>query len=126
MEDIILFCVEVVLSLAASIFILIYLGGLLKSMLDELCGTKERGAFWFGFSKLVFIFLPLLVVIYYGDGYCAKTGVTSQMLRDMASRVIFGELITLATIGFVLWRTISSKNRKEKQTSLNLPGKEVL
>ncbi|MDH3975588.1 MAG: hypothetical protein OEV42_15020 [Deltaproteobacteria bacterium] len=126
MEDLVLFGLEVGLSLAASIFVLIYLGGLLKSILTDLCGTEERADFWLGFSKLIFLFFPLLVVIFSSNHSLASTGITSQMLRSIISKVILGELVTLSIVGFVLWMTISTTPQEKSQESINTAKKEVL
>ena len=115
MGDLILFGLEVGLSLSASIFVLVYLGGLLKSMLTEVCGTEERADFWLGFSKLVFVFFPLLVVIYAGNYSWTSAGITSQMLRGITSKVILGELITLSIVGFVIWMSATSQGKEENE-----------
>ena len=116
MTDIILFCAEVGFSLAASALVLIYMGALLKRMLVDLCGTEERAAFWLGFSKLVFIFFPLLVVVFFGGKTeVAASSVTGQMLRDILARVLAGELTALCMVGYVLWQTIAAATKKDRR-----------
>ncbi len=125
MEDIILFCVEVGFSLIASFLVLVYLGSLLRQMLIDLCGTEERASFWLGFSKLIFIFLPLLIVVFYSDNEMTVSRVTAQMLRETLSKVLFGELVALCMVGFVLWRSISSKSRYDKSAAVPSSAKGV-
>ena len=125
MTDIILFCAEVGFSLVASTFVLFYLGSLLKQILVDLCGTEERANFWLVFSKLVFLFLPLLIVVFNGSNKAIITGVTAQVLRDILSRVLIGELTALCMVGFVLWQSISSRSKKEKDPLSSLISKEV-
>lgn len=125
MEDIILFCVEMGFSLIASVLVLVYLGSLLKQMLLDLCGTEERASFWLGFSKLIFIFLPLLTVVFFSNNDMPVSRVSAQMLRDTLSRILFGELAALCMVGYVIWKSISSKSVKEADEIVRSTAKEV-
>ena len=125
MEEIILFCIELGFSLATSIVVLVYLGTFLRQMLIDLCGNEERASFWLGFSKLIFIFLPLLIVVFFSENDIAVSKVSAQMLRDTLSKVLFGELVALCMVGYVLWKSIASKAKKESDTTIPSSAKEV-
>lgn len=114
MSELALFGIEVSLVLSSSLIVLIYIGRTLRNILTEICGTNERADFWVGFIKLTFFFLPLLIVLFVGGSISAETSL-AEGARRFLTRLLLGELTTLSVIGFVLWRTIATKDRNVKK-----------
>lgn len=104
MNTLIIFGTEVGLSVIISLCIIFYLGKLLRTILVELCGTADRAGFWMGFTKLMFLFLPLMIVLLFSNS--TDTEYIIPQIRNILSRVLIGELITLCIVGYVIWKSI--------------------
>jgi len=110
MNELTLFGTELALVITTSIIVLIYIGKTLRNTLTEICGTSERADFWIAFIRLTFLFLPLLIVLFFGESACPQAANRTETARKFLALLMFGELMTLSVIGIVLWRAIASMN----------------
>src|ERR1035441_874767 len=60
-----LFLVGLGLTLVTTFAIVAYLRSSLHSILVELCGTRERAAFWVSFSNVTITLVPLIFAMHY-------------------------------------------------------------
>jgi hypothetical protein len=60
-----LFLLDLGATLLVSTLAVIYLRGHLKTILIDLCGTRERASFWTAFSVLTLILVPLIFAMSY-------------------------------------------------------------
>jgi len=77
----------------------------LRSLLLELCGTKERASFWLAFSNVTLVLTPLIFAL----GYTPETGPEKSLIFEMAAQLkysLIGFVIALGAIGLVLFRFI--------------------
>src|SRR3989338_4967752 len=88
MKALIIFGTEIGLAAIISLCIIFYLGKLLRTILVELCGTADRAGFWMGFTKLMFLFLPLMIVLLFSNSM--DTEYIIPQIRNILSRVLIG------------------------------------
>jgi hypothetical protein len=77
----------------------------LRSLLLELCGTKDRASFWLAFSNVTLVLTPLIFTL----GYKPESGPGTSVILEMAAQLryaLIGFLIALGAIGFGLFRFI--------------------
>jgi hypothetical protein len=100
-----LFLMGLAATLAASLAIVAYLRVPLHNILVELCGTRERAAFWVAFSNVTLALLPLIFAMEYTPepkgGTPAVLEVAAQLKWAMA-----GLLSAVVVLGWVLGRFI--------------------
>lgn len=125
MNGLILFGTEVGLSLVISLCIILYLGKLLRTILVELCGTADRAGFWMGFTKLMFMFLPLMIVLLFSAGDNIDTEHIISQIRNILSRVLIGELATLCMVGYVIWKSIRASTMSSWEKFIQNTGVDV-
>lgn len=107
MNEFVLLGVEIGLSTLISIFVVYYIGKPLRPLLLDICRKEERADFWIVFTKLMFILSPLLLVILYRDN---SQWYEARYVRDILVRIIFGDLMALCLIGFVIWGSRNTDN----------------
>jgi hypothetical protein len=101
----VLFLMGLAAALAVSLAIVAYLRVPLHSILVELCGTRERAAFWVAFSNVTLALLPLIFAMAYTPelkgGNPAVLEVAAQLKWALA-----GLLSAVVVLGWVLNRFI--------------------
>ncbi len=63
MNAYLLLCAESLISLAVSLAVLRVLAGALVNVLGRICPDAETAAFWHGYTKLMLVIAPLLLVL---------------------------------------------------------------
>ena len=123
MKALIIFGTEIGLAAIISLCIIFYLGKLLRTILVELCGTADRAGFWMGFTKLMFLFLPLMIVLLFSNSM--DTEYIIPQIRNILSRVLIGELITLCIVGYVIWKSIRTSTMSAWEKFVQSTGIDV-
>jgi len=118
MTQSILFLIGMAGTLVTSLAIVMYLRAPLRGILVELCGTKERAAFWMAFSNVAIILVPLIFAMQYTpelkNGNTAVLEFAAQMKCALA-----GLLSAVVVIGWTLGRFI----RREFPANIPQPAK---
>ena len=91
----------------------------------ELCGTADRAGFWIGFTKLMFIFLPLMIVLLFSASDNIAPEHIIPQIRNILSRVLIGELITLCMVGYVIWKSIRTATMSAWEKFIQSTGVDV-
>lgn len=63
MENLLLLLIESLTSLAISIAVLQVLSRPLKDVLDRICPDEQAATFWLGYSRVMLLIAPLLLVL---------------------------------------------------------------
>ena len=107
MNIVLLFGLELALSLGVSIGIILLLKPYLHEVLLESCNTEKRAAFWLMFTQLLMLIAPLLLVIFFSHIDRSENIDVVLMFKDALFRTLLGEFVGLALIGKVIWTSIS-------------------
>ena len=104
----ILFLAGLAISLGTSLTIVAYLRVALHRILEELCGTSERAAFWAAFTNVSITLVPLIFALQYTPdskgGTAALLQIAAQLKWGLA-----GLLITVAIVAWILSRFIAQR-----------------
>lgn len=119
--NVIAFTLEILFSLAVSLFVFALLQPVLRAMLRELCQGESRAAFWDTFTRLMLFIAPLLVVIMLTKSTRQEEIVLVQAMRDTLLHTLFGQFLGLLIIGKVLL----SFSRHNKYASDTACGKSL-
>jgi len=114
----IVFLAGLTATLVTSFAIVAYLRAPLRSILVELCGTRERAAFWVAFSNVTLGLFPLIFAMQYTPEL--KPG--SPVVFEVAAQLkwaLAGLLSAVAVLGWVLSRFI----RRQPVGNVNESGK---
>lgn len=84
----------------------IYLKSALGNILIELCGTRERAAFWSAFSNIAVTAVPLIFAMQYAPDTGAHTNTAFELVTQLKWGLI-GLVATVVTLGWVLSRFIA-------------------
>lgn len=101
MNTIILFLVQVTLTLIIVSLIVGYIRPFLKKVLVDLCGTEERAQFWTAFSNILLIGLPLIFSLNYRPEFTNS----EELFLNLAGRLsgnLGGLLVALIGIGIIV------------------------
>ncbi len=96
MSDINLLLIEVVISMIASITIMLLLSQPLKTALIDLCPTEKQANFWLAYTRTMLLISPLLLVLFINSTH---KGDTFSDLRSAFIAALAGLLIGLIIIG---------------------------
>jgi hypothetical protein len=97
----VLFLLGLGLTLIATFAIVAYLRSPLHNILVELCGTRERAAFWVSFSNVTITLVPLIFAMQYTpDLKAGSTGVLE--LAAQLKWALAGLLFAVLILGWVL------------------------
>ncbi|MBV2095077.1 MAG: hypothetical protein G8D61_01300 [gamma proteobacterium symbiont of Ctena orbiculata] len=108
MNTLLLFTIEIAISLGISLTVISLLKGLLTEVLSETCGTERRAAFWVMFTQLMLYLAPLLIVIYFIPTDPVSDKNLLLALKDTLFYSLLGMFLGLAVIGKVIWKSIDS------------------
>jgi hypothetical protein len=97
----VLFLLGLGLTLIATFAIVAYLRSPLHNILVELCGTRERAAFWVSFSNVTITLVPLIFAMQYTPDL--KAGSTAVLeLAAQLKWALAGLLFAVLVLGWVL------------------------
>jgi hypothetical protein len=96
-----LFLVGLSLTLATTFAIVAYLRSPLHSILVELCGTKERAAFWVSFSNVTITLVPLIFAMQYTPDLKAGSAAALELAAQL-KWALAGLLFAVLILGWVL------------------------
>jgi len=91
---------------AMSVAVVIYLRPHLRTILGELCGTRERAAFWVAFSNVALCLSPLLFAIYYAPDRF-EPGPAVRQLGAQVGAAVAGLLAAVVILGIVIAKSIA-------------------
>lgn len=100
-----LFLSGLALTLITSLAIVIYLRPPLHNLLVELCGTRERAAFWVSFANVTITLLPLIFAMLYTPQLKAGTAPVLELAAQL-KWALGGLLSAVLILGWVLSRFI--------------------
>jgi isoprenylcysteine carboxyl methyltransferase (ICMT) family protein YpbQ len=106
MNGIVVFAVEVAVSLALSALILARLQALLRRVGNEVCERGNRGAteFWVAYTQLMIMIAPVLLLSMF-----SQAGAHGEMLAQVKSSlalVLTGQFAGLLLVGRAVWNSI--------------------
>lgn len=104
MTDSLLFLIGLGLTVVTAFAIVAYLRYPLHGILVELCGTRERAAFWVSFSNVTIILVPLIFAMQYTT--CLKGSTAVLELASQIKWALAGLLFAVLILGWVLSRFI--------------------
>ena len=100
MNSITAFLIGTGLTAVTSIGVIIYIGPHLKSILSELCGTRERAGFWAALCNMSIIIIPVLIsMVHYPD---ASPNNVTALFFEITSQYwwgLVGLIFTVLVIG---------------------------
>ena len=115
MSDINLLLIETVISLIASITIMLLISQPLKAALIDLCPTEKQANFWLAYTRTMLLISPLLLVLFINSTH---KGDSFSDLRSAFIAALTGLLIGLIVIGRKMYipvdRQISHSSEGDK------------
>ncbi len=105
MTSSILFLIGLATTLVTSLAIVTYLRAPLHTILVELCGTRERAAFWVAFCNVTIALVPVIFAMQYTPELRAGTSPVFEVAAQL-KWAFAGLLCTVVVIGWVLSRFI--------------------
>ena len=98
----VLFLLGLGLTLIATFAIVAYLRSPLHNILVELCGTRERAAFWVSFSNVTITLVPLIFAMQYTPDLKAAGSTAVLELAAQLKWALAGLLFAVLVLGWVL------------------------
>jgi len=114
MDSLIIFSIEVLISLGVSMTLILLIRPLLRGVLVETCGTHERADFWLMFTQLMLAIAPLLLVIFFTHSIDESVVLPALFVKDTLFRSLIGVFFGLLLIGHVMWRSVVSSPAHRK------------
>jgi TRAP-type uncharacterized transport system fused permease subunit len=108
MNTLILFILEIAICISISLATISLLKPLLIDVLVETCGTEKRAAFWAMFTQLMLYLAPLLIVVYFAPTDINTDSNLALALKETLFRTLLGVFIALASVGQVIWKSITA------------------
>ncbi|MBZ5546717.1 MAG: hypothetical protein LAO22_01970 [Acidobacteriia bacterium] len=96
-----LFLVGLGLTLVTAFAIVAYMRSPLHSILVELCGTRERAAFWVSFSNVTITLVPLIFAMHYTPDLKAGNAAVLELATQL-KWALAGLLFAVLILGWVL------------------------
>lgn len=96
MNELTLLLVESIISVVASITIMLLISHPLKAALLDLCPTEKQANFWLAYTRTMLLISPLLLVLFINSTH---KGDTFSDLRSAFIAALTGLLIGLIIIG---------------------------
>jgi len=96
MSDINLLLIETIISMIASITIMLLISQPLKAALIDLCPTEKQANFWLAYTRTMLLIAPLLLVLFINSTH---KGDTFSDLRSAFIAALTGLLIGLIIMG---------------------------
>jgi hypothetical protein len=112
----IMFLVGLAVTMMIALAIVAYLRGPLYGILVELCGNRERAAFWVAFSNVTLALLPLIFAMQYTPDVTPETSVVLEIAAQL-KWALAGLLSAVVVLGWVLSRFIRRQMVQNTPTS---------
>ena len=96
-----IFLLDVTLTEAVCISLVIYVAKHLRSLLIELCGTAERANFWLAFSNVALILVPLIFALDYTPAGEPNRAVVFEIAGQLKYAFI-GFIVTFVSLALIL------------------------
>lgn len=100
MNTLILFSVEIIISISLSLFTLWVLARPLVNILQDLCPTRHQAEFWLAYTRIMLIISPLLLVLmvslnskHYANIDSIKLSLVSALIGLLLGMLIVGKKI---------------------------------
>lgn len=106
MNGVSVFTIGLALTMAVAFFALSYLQQHLKAILTDLCGTKERAAFWTAFSNVTLFLTPLIFALHFQPGN-GSTTVLVYGLSNQIAAALLGFIAAIVMLGIIMARFIA-------------------
>jgi hypothetical protein len=97
----VLFLLGLGLTMIATFAIVAYLRSPLHNILVELCGTRERAAFWVSFSNVTITLVPLIFAMQYTPDLKAGSSAVLELAAQL-KWALAGLLLAVLILGWVL------------------------
>jgi hypothetical protein len=97
----VLFLLGLGLTMIATFAIVAYLRSPLLNILVELCGTRERAAFWVSFSNVTITLVPLIFAMQYTPDLKAGSSAVLELAAQL-KWALAGLLLAVLILGWVL------------------------
>ncbi|HMZ06800.1 MAG TPA: hypothetical protein PK078_04210 [Anaerolineales bacterium] len=101
MNTILLFFIQILITLLIAGLVVGYLRPFLRKILVDLCGTEDRAQFWMAFTNTLLIGLPLVIAL----AYHPEAMQSEELFFDLARKLsgnIAGLLFALVCTGLVV------------------------
>lgn len=96
------FLAEVLLAGGISLAVILYLRGILRSMLLEICDRQpQRAEFWVRMLDVLMLVAPLILTQLFDE-----PGTVLMVLRRTFLMVLIGQFISLAVVARTLWNLL--------------------
>jgi hypothetical protein len=105
-NGLIVFGLEVAVSLAVSTFILVRLQALLRSIGNDVCERGNRGVteFWLAYTQLMMVIAPVLFVAWFS--HAGRHYDVVEQVKSSLGLVLFGQFAGLVLVGRAVWKSI--------------------
>jgi len=108
MSEEVVFLSEVGLAAGISLAVIVYLRGILRSMLLEVCDRQpQRAEFWVRLLDVMMLIAPVILMLLFGS----ERGSIFLTLRQALLMVLLGQFISLAIVGRTIWRFLQPQWR---------------
>ncbi len=110
MTELIIFAIQLFITLTMSIFIVFLLTPYLKQVLLDTCGTNHSANFWVRFTQLMMIIAPLVIVIFFSvaDSNQLQLANPAYILKQTILQTLIGDFIGLILVGKIIYRAINT------------------
>jgi hypothetical protein len=110
MNELIIFGVQLFITLSMSVLIVYLLSPFLKEVLKDTCGTDHSSQFWVRFTQLMMIIAPLVIVVFFSvaDAYQLRQAVPAYILKQTILQTLIGEFVGLILVGKTIYRAINT------------------
>lgn len=106
MNSIYVFSIGLALTMVVALLAIGYLRRHLKAILTDLCGSKERAAFWTAFSNVTLFFTPVIFALHFRPA-SGSTTMLVYGLSDQIAAALLGFVAAIVMLGFVVGRFIA-------------------
>lgn len=106
MDPILVFGIEVLLSLGVSATILVRLQALLREIGNEVCESGNRGAteFWLAYTQLMMLIAPILLVAWFSRA--GQHSLPIDQIKSSLGLILVGQFAALVLVGRAVWKSI--------------------
>ena len=113
MNLIILFLIEIAITLLASLLLMAYLRPHLHRMLVDLCGTDERAQFWTVFSNILLVGLPSIIALGFRPEANSMEASFFEVIGRLSGNLIsFLFALVMVGVNITFFTLISPKSQK--------------
>lgn len=96
---------ETLIPLLASAAICVYLRGVLRNLLVDLCGTAARAEFWVRTSSVLVTLFPVLLAVAWGRS-SVPAATVEAVLRSTLILTMAGIVLAVALMAFIIAASI--------------------